>query len=95
MVLVAERCGGHEEEGAGDDGDDEGEAEEEEGGARYGVPVPGTEGGLVGAGAEFFGLECWHCDEGFWISRDYFVGFWCGAWVMCGIWRMRKASAVA
>ena len=53
MVLVSERCGGREEEGPGNDGDDEGEPEEEEGVARYGVPVPGAEGVLVGAGAEF------------------------------------------
>ena len=64
MVLVSQRCGGHEEEGTGDDGDYEGEPEEEEGGARYGGPVPGAEGGLVGAGTEFFGLEGWHCGGG-------------------------------
>ena len=98
MVLVSERCGGREEEGAGDDGDHEGEAEEEEGGARCGGAVPGAEGVLVGGGAEFFGGEGWHCDGGVEIGGDgLLVGFCCGAWVMCGMVRiwMRKASAVA
>ena len=60
MVLVSERCGGREEEGPGDHGDEEGETEEEEGGPREGVAVPGSDGVLVGEGAEFFGGEGWH-----------------------------------
>ena len=79
VVLVSQRGGGREEEGAGDDSDDEGEAEEEEGGARYGGAVPGAERGLVGAGAEFFGGEGWHCDGG--------LGSCCGACGMVHIWR--------
>ena len=72
MVLVAERGGGDEEEGAGDYGEDEGETEEEEGGVGEGVAVPGWEGGAVGGGAEFLGGEGWHvCDlgvEGGWMG---------------------------
>ena len=75
MVLVSERCGGREEEGAGYHGDDEGEAEEEEGVALHGVAVPGTDGVLVGAGAEFVGLEGWHCDVGPWISMNRLLAF--------------------
>ena len=60
MVLVSERGGGRQEEGTGDHGDEEGETEEEEGGPGEGVAVPGSDGVLVGEGAELFGGEGWH-----------------------------------
>lgn len=90
MVLVSERGGGREEEGPGNHGDEEGETEEEEGGAGEGVAVPGSDGVLVGEGAELFGGEGWHfC---------LYVGFWGSSWSGWGLWlrgRMRRASAAA